>query len=230
MHLPAQASQGDIGAQQVLRCDAPHRQHDLGFQQGDLLFQVGQAFRGFARRRIAIAGRPAFEDIGDVNLLARQTDRTQHGIQELTGPAHKGLTLAILIGARRFADNEPFRPLVAHAEHSLSARAAQRAAGASGHPRSKLRPVGTRLSGRGKLAGNTGVPRSGRISRRPARRRCLGQGLHAGGRIDFSGRGVGHRGLAAHNPGLKPQGGEVLSAQRRIHARGAPRARRRNLR
>src|ERR1700679_2222592 len=60
VHLPAQAPQGDVGAQWILEGDAPPRQHDLGLEQSDLLLEVGQPFAGLARRGIAIAGRPGF--------------------------------------------------------------------------------------------------------------------------------------------------------------------------
>src|SRR5271155_360107 len=60
VHLLPQSAQCHLGAQQVLRRDAPHGQHDLRAKQRNLLLQVGQTLRGFAGGGIAIAGRTAF--------------------------------------------------------------------------------------------------------------------------------------------------------------------------
>src|SRR5258708_2188295 len=87
--------------------------------------------------RLALVGRRA-QQIGGVTSHAQRHFRKS---QARTGPAHEGLTLAVLLGTRRFADDQPICRLVAHAEHGLSTRVAQRTTRARGHPRPKLRPI-----------------------------------------------------------------------------------------
>ncbi len=103
-----------------MRRDAAHGQHEFGFQQRDLLLEVGQTLGGFARCGIAIARGRHFKTLA--MYTARAPDRL-HAAWNSTAdrPGHEGFTLTILLGARRFADDEPFRLLVAHAEYGLRA-------------------------------------------------------------------------------------------------------------
>ena len=60
-------------------------------------------FIGF---RIAVLGRTPGQDIGDIDgLVPAQINCGKHLVQQLTGPAHKGATFAILIPPGRFADD-----------------------------------------------------------------------------------------------------------------------------
>ncbi len=73
--------------------------------------QVRQAGGHFGRRRITIPGRPALEDVGDIDVPApREADGPQHGIQQLSGPAHE--RLALTVPPRRPAPRPP--PAIAH--------------------------------------------------------------------------------------------------------------------
>ena len=71
MHLAAQPAEGRIGGEQVLRGDAAHGQHDASGAAARSAAEVGQAGRHFLGLRVAIAGRPALEHVGDEHLLAR---------------------------------------------------------------------------------------------------------------------------------------------------------------
>ena len=56
-----------------------------------------------------------------------QADHGQHVVQQLTGPAHKGFALLILIGARRFTNEQHLGVGIPYAEHHLLAGPAQAA-------------------------------------------------------------------------------------------------------
>ena len=76
--------------------------------------------------RIAIVRRPALQNVRDVDLGARQSDRAQHRVQELPRAADERLALPILVGAGRLADHEQARVAPADAEHRLRAASMQR--------------------------------------------------------------------------------------------------------
>ena len=97
----------------------------MGLSSAICARQERQAARHLFRPGIAIAGRAALEDVGDEHRFARQADGQQHGVEQLPGAAHEGLALAVLLGARRFADDQPLGTGVADAEHGLRARLAQ---------------------------------------------------------------------------------------------------------
>ena len=66
--------------------------------------QKGKADGGFLRGRLAITGRAPVHDIRNVNILPGQSDRGEHPVQQLAGATNKGQALAVLVGARRLAD------------------------------------------------------------------------------------------------------------------------------
>ena len=55
--------------------------------------------------RRAVFGRPAFQNVGDIDLVASQAHSLgDHVGQELAGPADERLALTIFVGARGLAD------------------------------------------------------------------------------------------------------------------------------
>ena len=90
----------------------------------------------------AVAGRPALEDVGDVDVLAAlHSERRQHVVEELPGLSDEGLALRVLLGARRLADEQPFGADVAHAGHRLLAGAREAAGDAGIDVRGEVAPV-----------------------------------------------------------------------------------------
>src|SRR5205085_4579023 len=81
-----------------------------------------------ARLRVAVAGRPAFDDVRHEHLPAVQPDLAQQLVQQLPGLAHEGQALTVLVGPRRLADEHEVRVRVAVAEHHRGAAVGQRAA------------------------------------------------------------------------------------------------------
>jgi hypothetical protein len=105
MNLPAQTTQRGVGGQEVLRRDAPHREHNVGPQQLNLAHEVRKAGNNFLGLGITIARRPAFQHVGNVHVAAAtESDCLEHGIQEVAGTTDERLTSAILFSAGGFAD------------------------------------------------------------------------------------------------------------------------------
>src|SRR5450631_795612 len=117
--LLAQSPELGVGPQQILCGDAPDHQHYLRSEQRDLPVKIWQAFHGLYGRRIAILRWTALQDVRDVDLFTLKADGPQHGVQELTGAADEGFTLAIFLGAGRLAHHQPFRLQISHPENGL---------------------------------------------------------------------------------------------------------------
>ena len=69
----------------------------------------------------AIAGRTAFHDVRDVDILAANAHGFDHVVQQLTGAAYEGLALRVFVGAGAFAHEHQFRAWIADAENDLLA-------------------------------------------------------------------------------------------------------------
>src|SRR6202034_1198886 len=129
VHPPAQPCERGIGREQVLRRDAPDREDQPRLQQRDLAQQVRQAGGDLLRLRVAVAGLPALEHVGNVDVAAAvEADGGQHFVEQLTGDAHERLAGAVLLGPRGFADYQPVGALRPDTEHALRTRRMQRAA------------------------------------------------------------------------------------------------------
>src|SRR6516162_9722151 len=61
MHPPTQPRKRRVGGEQVLGCNAPDREHDLGVQQCDLPQQVGHARGDLLRPGVPVVRRAALE-------------------------------------------------------------------------------------------------------------------------------------------------------------------------
>ena len=81
--------------------------------------------------RVAVAGRPALERVGDEHVGARQADLVEELLEQLARLPDEGQPLLVLVLARRLADEHQVRVGVARAEHDGVARRGElRAAGA----------------------------------------------------------------------------------------------------
>src|SRR5262245_207254 len=69
----------------------------------------GQAHQRFGFRRLAVPGRPPENKIGDedaarwIGSTARQADRRQHLVEQLTGTSDEWLSRQVLLATRRLA-------------------------------------------------------------------------------------------------------------------------------
>jgi hypothetical protein len=113
-------------------------------QQTDLSIKVTATTRRFAGLRIAIARRPALQDIRNVHDLPLQSDCPQHFIQQLSGLADERFTPPVLFSTRRFADDQEIRVRLACAENSLCSALVQVTAGTRCHRLLQYSPFGDR--------------------------------------------------------------------------------------
>src|SRR6516164_713884 len=71
----AEARDGIVAPEQRLGRERAERHDHLRPDRGDLLKQERLALLDFVRLGVAVAGRAALDDVGDVDLVARQVDR-----------------------------------------------------------------------------------------------------------------------------------------------------------
>ena len=97
----------------------------------DLLGEIRPARLDLLRRRVAVLGRPALDDVGDVALGPGQADLLPHeAVEQLARAADEGLTGQVLLAARTLAHEEQVGRRRADAEDDLGAALGQRAQGA----------------------------------------------------------------------------------------------------
>ncbi len=130
LRRPAHAGDPDLAAGQQLGREVAERADDPRLDQPHLLEQVGLAGLDLGRLRVAVAGRPRLQHVGDEDLLAREADLLQQLVQQLPGATDERQPLAVLFGARRLTDEHQVGGGVAGAEHGLGPRLVQRAPGA----------------------------------------------------------------------------------------------------
>ena len=77
---------------------------------------------------IAVVGGTAFQDIGDIDILPLKFHRRQNLIEKLAGPADKGYSLTVFLGAGSLADEHDIRVRIACAENELGSGSPESAA------------------------------------------------------------------------------------------------------
>ncbi len=82
MQFAAQTADGRIGREQIRSRDFAQRHDQFWLDQFDLPRKLRRAGRRFLRRGVAIAGRAALDDVGDINVFAAlQSDCRQHIVE-----------------------------------------------------------------------------------------------------------------------------------------------------
>ncbi len=106
---PRSRAERRVGREQVLRGDAPDRQHELRLEQRDLAHEVGQAGGDLLRLRIAVARRPALEHVGDEYVAVARTRPMACSMASSSCPAAptKGSPRRSSSAPGRLADHEP---------------------------------------------------------------------------------------------------------------------------
>ncbi len=119
MRATTQAADRLFGPEQIVCRDPPDRKDQARLDQRDLAVQKRLTGGGLLGVRVAVARWPALDDVGDVDLIAPEPDRLEHGVEQLPGAPDERLSLAILVGARRLADHHQARLPVADAKNGL---------------------------------------------------------------------------------------------------------------
>src|SRR5262245_23550390 len=116
---PAQTRNRVERPQQRLRPELSQRDNHPRLDDIDLLKQKRFARLDFVRLRIAVARRPALDDVRDVHVVALQANRLDDSRQQLTGPADERNALDVLVRAWSLADEHQVGVGIANAEHNL---------------------------------------------------------------------------------------------------------------
>src|SRR5450759_1401409 len=116
--------------QQPLHRVSPQEQDHRRPDQLHLAIKVRRARGHLLRQRVAVARRPALDDVGDVDLVAVDPNRLQQLVEELAGLAHEGQPLLVLVLSRGLAHDHDPSLCVARARHRLRPRAMEGAKGA----------------------------------------------------------------------------------------------------
>ena len=113
----------------LLGGDAAQADHDLRPQQTELLPQPGLTGLALGGQRVAVLGRAAFDDVGDVAVGgAVEVDGKEVFVQQLAAAAHEGQALLVLALAGAFAHEQDLGVLHALPEHDAAAGGVQRTA------------------------------------------------------------------------------------------------------
>ena len=87
--------------------------------------QVRHARRNLVHLRRAVLRRAAFDDVGDIDFLARKADGGDHFIQQLTCAADERTARQVFVATGAFTDEHQPRVRVAFAGHGVGARGAK---------------------------------------------------------------------------------------------------------
>src|SRR5206468_2188542 len=103
-------------AREELRRKVAERGNDLRLDHLHLLPEPALARRDLVGDRVAIPRRPRLEDVGDVDVRARQTDAGEQRIEQLSRLADERDALLVLVEPRGLADEEEICIRAADAE------------------------------------------------------------------------------------------------------------------
>ena len=130
-----------VRTEQILRSYFSYRQDNLRLDQFDLAFQVVATGSRFARLRVAVIRRPAFQNVGDEHFFAALPNGEQHLVEQFPGPANEWLASTILFGSRRFANDQPVRIWTTDSEYCVSATCRELTTCAIGDAVTQFRPA-----------------------------------------------------------------------------------------
>ena len=92
-----------------MRGDATHRKDELRCNLFDLGIQENPAMLRLGSLRVAIIRGAALDDIGDINLFARDSNSGQHAVEQLPRAPDKGFAAKVFIVPGAFADDQQIR-------------------------------------------------------------------------------------------------------------------------
>ena len=115
-----------------LRREVAERGDHLRLDQFDLPEQVGAAGLDLDRLRIAVAGRPAFQDVRDEDVLPAQADALEQLVEQPARTTDERQPLLVLLRARRLADEHQVGVGVTRSEDDVRPALREWAEGAVG--------------------------------------------------------------------------------------------------
>ena len=116
---PAELRDALLGVEQQLRREVPERDDHARLDQRELAVEPRRAGLDLVGLGVAVAGRAALHDVGDVHVVAGETDPLDELRQQLSGASHERLSLEVLLLAGAFTDEQEVGIGPADAEHHL---------------------------------------------------------------------------------------------------------------
>src|SRR2546425_1754355 len=124
-HFAVKARDRLITRQQARQCVPAEHQDDFGPDQPKLLLEIRGAGLCFGGLWIPVSRRPAFEDVRDEDVAAREPDAAQELVEQFARRADKGLALQVLVLAGRLPDDHDPRVLRANARDGVGSTEAE---------------------------------------------------------------------------------------------------------
>src|SRR5687767_1458200 len=106
-------------AREKLGREIAERRDDHRLDELDLPEEMRLARRDLLGLRVPVAGRPAFEDVRDEDVRAREADSAEQLVEELPRLPDEGDALLILVKTGRLPDEHEVRIRAARAEDNL---------------------------------------------------------------------------------------------------------------
>src|SRR5258708_786320 len=119
-----------VPGQQPLPSVAAQQQDHGRTDELDLAVQVRRARGHLLGQGVAVAGGPAFDDVGDVDLVAVDADVAEQLVQQLPRRAHEQLNLEVLVLPGRLTNDHDPGVSAPNSRHRLGPGQMQRAEGA----------------------------------------------------------------------------------------------------
>jgi hypothetical protein len=147
VHLRAAVDARDaaLRAGQQLGREVAERADHLRLDQLDLAVEVGLAGVDLVWLRVAVARRPAEQDVRDEDVRAPEADLLQELVQQLPGTADEREALKVLVHAGGLTDEHQVGVGVPGAEHHRRPALMERAAHAPGRFVEEIDEVGAAL-------------------------------------------------------------------------------------
>ena len=120
-------------AGEELRREVPERRDDARLDQLDLPPEMALTGLDLVGQWIAVSRRAAFENVDDIDVVARKPDVGEQLVEELACRTHERDALLVLVEARSLADEHQIGVRVARAEHDLRSPSGKCALGAAGN-------------------------------------------------------------------------------------------------
>src|SRR5687768_8023947 len=105
--------------QEIRKCDAPERDHDVGLNQPYLLVDPGRVRAHFGGSRRTVFWRAASDDVRDENVVTRDLVFDEQLVQEFARIADKGTARFIFLLTRRLAYKHEGSVRRTNAEYNL---------------------------------------------------------------------------------------------------------------
>ncbi len=123
---------GLLGLQQGLGCHQTEHHDQFGLYDLYLFQQVRQAGLPFGVFGVAVAGRAAFDDVADIDVLPLYLDGGQHLGEQIPCPAHEGPSAQVFLFSRPLSDEHRDGIGIALSIDKLDPALMERAQGAGG--------------------------------------------------------------------------------------------------